>query len=87
MKAFLIYTALRLLLFVATYAVLAGIWVMAFGRDGMLLLPFLAAMIVSSLLSLRFLAPQREQFAAAIDARARRASRRFEDLKSREDAD
>ena len=86
-KPFLIYTALRLSLFVTTYAVLAGIWVLAFGQDGMLLLPFLAAVIISALLSLKLLAPQRERFAAVVQARAERVSRRFEEQKSKEDVD
>ena len=85
MKPFLIYTLLRLSMFVVCYAVLAGLWVFAFGRSGLLLVPFLAAIIISSLLSLRLLAPQRERFAAVIDARARRASAKFEEMKSRED--
>ena len=86
-KPFLIYTALRLLLFVATYAVLARIWAAAFGRDGLLLVPFLAAVIISAVLSLKLLAPQRERFAAVVQARAERASRRFEEQKSNEDVD
>ena len=87
MKAFVTYTVLRLLLFVTTYAVIAGIWVLAFGKDGLLLVPFLAAVIVSSLLSLKLLAPQRERFAAVVDARAQRASQKFEERKAREDTD
>lgn len=87
MKEFLVYTALRLSLFVTTYAVLAGLWVLAFGRDGMLLVPFLAAVIVSSLLALKLLAPQRERFARVVQGRAERATRKVDDLKSREDVD
>ena len=86
-KAFAIYTVLRLALFVASYAVLGALWVLAFGKEGMLLLPFLAAIIVSSLLSLKLLAPQRERFAAVVEARAQRASEKFEERKSREDTD
>ena len=85
MKEFATYTVLRLLLFVATYAVLAGVWVAVFGRDGLLLIPFLGAVIVSSLLSLKLLAPQRERFAAVVEARAARATKKFEERKARED--
>lgn len=85
MKAFVIYTLLRLLLFATTYAVFASLWALAFGRSGLLLVPFLAAIIISSLLSLRLLAPQRERFAAVIEARADRATRKFEEIRSRED--
>jgi hypothetical protein len=84
-KAFVIYTVLRLSLFVACYAVLAGIWVLAFGKSGLLFGPFLAAIIISSLLSLKLLAPQRERFAAVVQARAERATSKFEEIKARED--
>lgn len=83
----MIYTVLRLLLFIATYAVCAGIWALLVGQDGLLLVPLLAAVIGSSLLSLKLLAPQRERFAAVIEARADKASRRFEERKAREDTD
>jgi len=86
-RPFLIYTALRLLLFVTTYAVLAGLWALAFGRDGLLLVPFLAAVIISAMLSLKLLGTQRERFAAVVQARAERVSRRFEEQKSKEDVD
>lgn len=56
-KEFAIYTGLRLGLFVVTYAVLGGIWILAVGRTGSLEWPFLAAIVVSSLLSLKYLAP------------------------------
>ena len=85
MKPFVTYTVLRLSLFIACYAALAGIWVLAFGKSGLLLVPFLAAIIVSSLLSLKLLAPQRERFAAVVQARAERASAKFEEIKARED--
>ena len=45
------------------------------------------AIVVSSLLSLKFLAPQRERFAAVVQARAQRATARFEERKSKEDVD
>ena len=53
----------------------------------MLLVPFLAAVLISALLSLKLLAPQRERFAAVVQARAERASARFEERKAREDVD
>lgn len=84
-KAFAIYTLLRLGLFVTTYAVLGWLYVGVFGRDGALVWPFLAAIVISSLLSFKLLAPQRERFAAAVQARAERASSRFEDSRAKED--
>ena len=58
-----------------------------FDEGGLLLVPLLVAVIASSLLSLKLLAPQRERFAAVIEARAERASRAFEERKAREDTD
>ena len=70
MKAFAIYTVLRLALFVAGYAVLGGLWVLVFGQEGCCSCRSSRAIIVSSLLSLKLLAPQRERFAAVVEARA-----------------
>ncbi|MET0997470.1 MAG: DUF4229 domain-containing protein [Marmoricola sp.] len=87
MKAFAIYTGLRLALFLACYVVLGGLYFLAFGSESVLLWPFLAAVVVSSLLSLKYLAPQREAFAAVVDARAHKAAARFEERRAREDVD
>ena len=86
-KPFVIYTLLRLGLFVATYAVLGGLWILAVGSDGSLLWPFIAAVIVSSVLSLKLLGKHRERFAAVVQQRAERATARFDEIKAREDAD
>lgn len=86
MKDFVVYTALRILLFVGCYALLAGLWVLLGGGDtGAFVWPFIGAAIVSSLLSLRLLNGPRERFAASVQARAARASSRFEEIKARED--
>ena len=86
-KPFVIYTALRLAMFVACYALFGWIYVLAFGSAGALLWPFIAAIVVSSLLSLKFLAPQRQRFADVVQARAQRATSRFEEIRSKEDQD
>ncbi len=87
MKAFAIYTGLRLALFVACYAAFGGLYVAVFGTTGALLWPFIAAILVSSLLSLRLLAPQRERFAQVVEARATKATTSFEKRRAREDVD
>ena len=87
MKAFAIYTALRLGMFVVCYAVIGWTYVGLFGKAGALLWPFLAAIVISSMLSWKFLAPQRERFAAVVQGRAERASTKFEKMRSKEDAD
>jgi hypothetical protein len=86
-KAFAIYTVLRLALFVACYAVFGLVYVALVGKTGALLWPFIAAVIVSSLLSLKLLAPQREQFARAVENRAAKTSANFEKRKAKEDVD
>ena len=87
MKEFAIYTGLRLGMFVLCYAVLGLLYLEVFGRTGVLVWPFLVAVAVSSLLSLKFLAPQRARFAAVVQARAERATARFEEIRSKEDQD
>jgi len=49
--------------------------------------PFIAAIALWSLISWKYLAPQRERFASVVQARAERASARFEERRSREDHD
>jgi hypothetical protein len=87
MKAFAIYTVLRLAIFAACFAVFLEIYLRVFGSAGALVWPFFAALVVSALLSWKFLAPQRERFAAVVQARAERATAKFEEMKSKEDAD
>jgi hypothetical protein len=87
-KHFLVYTLLRFGLFVATYAVLSLLAVMAFGRESaVFFVALLLAAVISSLLSLRLLAGPRERFAQSVEARAGRAKARFEEMRSSEDVD
>jgi hypothetical protein len=84
MKEFAIYTGLRIGLFLACYAVFAGAWGLI-NHDVNFIWPFVAAVVVSSLLSFKFLQEPRERFAQRVQARAERASEKFESMKSRED--
>jgi hypothetical protein len=86
-KAFVIFTVLRLALFVACYAVLGAAYLLVFGQAGALFWPFVAAALVSSALSVKFLAPQRERFAQTVEARAERATANFEARRAKEDVD
>jgi hypothetical protein len=87
-KHFLVYTFLRLALFVATYAVLSLLAALVFGRDSaVFVVTLILAAILSSLLSLRLLAGPRERFAQSVEARASRAKARFEEIRSSEDVD
>ena len=84
----MVYTVLRLGLFLATYAVLSVPAVLIFGSDGtVLLVTLILAAVVSSVLSMRVLAGPRERFAESVEARAARAKDRFEEIRSREDVD
>ena len=85
MKPFLVYTGLRIGLFVLVWVVLTGI-AAAFGAgvDAVLWL-LIAAALISSMLSLKLLAGPREEFARSVQARAERATEKFEELKAKED--
>lgn len=88
MKHFVVYTLLRFGLFVATYAVLGALAVLIFGNNvTVLFVTLVLAALISSVLSLRFLAGPRARFAESVEARASRARDRFEEIRSREDAE
>jgi hypothetical protein len=87
-KHFVIYTVLRIALFLATFAVVSTIAVAIFDDEGVVwLVSLLGAAVISSILSLKLLAAPRERFAQSVQARADRASAKFEEIKSREDTD
>ncbi|WP_370248279.1 DUF4229 domain-containing protein [Nocardioides sp.] len=86
MKEFVVYTALRLLLFAVTWGAVSGAWALA-ADDVPLGLTFLIAFALSGVGSYYALRHQREAFAQRVEARAARATERFEELKAREDVD
>jgi len=87
-REFAVYTGLRVALFVASYAVVAGIWMLVTGTDSVpLLVPFLIAAVLSAVASLYLLKGPREKFAARVEERAANASRRFEEARAKEDLD
>jgi CHASE2 domain-containing sensor protein len=87
-KEFLVYTAARAGLFVASYAIVVGIYLLVTGGDPIpLLWPLLLAAVISSIASVTMLKGLRERFAVVIDRRARAASQRFEASRSKEDTD
>lgn len=88
MKEFLVYTGLRLSLFVVALAIVVGIW--SIPTEGSLTYnavfwSFVIAFAVSGVASYFLLNPIREQFARKVQARAERATARFEEMRSRED--
>jgi len=85
-KEFAIYTAARLGLFVVSYVVIVGVYLLVSGdRQIPLFWPFLLAIVVSAIASVYLLRAQRERFAQAVQRRAERASARLEQIRSKED--
>ncbi len=85
-KEFAVYTALRILLFLASLGVVTGIWLLVADQAN-LLATFVIAFVLSGIGSYYLLNGPREALAQRVDARARRASVRFDERKAREDAD
>jgi len=85
-KEFVVYTLMRLVLFVAAFAIVAGIW-LAVADSVPVMWVLIIALAVSGVVSYFVLDRQRERFARRVDERARRASAAFEAMKAREDAD
>ncbi|WP_125036611.1 DUF4229 domain-containing protein [Nocardioides sp. LS1] len=85
MKEFVVYTGLRIALFVACSALVTGIWLLAFHRVD--IWAIVISFVLSGVASYFLLNRQREAFARRVDERARRATSRFEEMRAREDAD
>ena len=86
MKEFWTYTLLRIALFVGTTAVVWGVYALVADTINLVVVVLVAA-VISSALSWTLLAGPRNRFAASVEARAARASARFEEIKAREDTD
>ena len=88
MKDFVIYTLARIGLFVASYALIVGVWMLVTGGDRVPLLgPLVLAAVVSAVASYYLLQGPRARFAARVDARATTMARRFEESRAKEDRD
>ena len=88
MKDFVTYTVARIGLFVASYAVIAGVYMLVTQSNSVpILWPLLLAAVLSAVASYYLLRGPRERFAAQVDARATAAARRFEEVRSKEDRD
>jgi uncharacterized membrane protein len=87
-KEFLVYTALRVLLFIAMVGLVLGVWTLLDG-DGRVTLvwPVVIAFALSGVASYFLLNRQRDAFARKVEERAARASSAFEERRSREDQD
>jgi membrane protein implicated in regulation of membrane protease activity len=85
-KEFVVYTLMRLVMFVAAFAIVAGIWLAVAGSVPVMW-ALVIALAVSGVASYFVLNRQRERFAQRVDERARKGAAAFEALKAREDAD
>jgi hypothetical protein len=87
-REFAVYTLARVGLFVASYAVVAGVYVLVTGsREVPLLWPFVVAIVMSAVASFYLLGGMRDRFAAVVERRAAAASRRFEAARAKEDVE
>ena len=86
MKEFWIYTALRIVLFVASLAIVVGVWFLVAGQA-----PIFWAVIVAFLMSgvgsYFLLNAPRARFAQRVETRAERMTARIEEMRAKEDAD
>jgi mannitol-specific phosphotransferase system IIBC component len=87
-KEFAVYTVARIALFVASYAVIAGLYMLVARTDSVpLVWPLLAAAVVSAIASLYLLKGPRARFAARVEQRASAMTKRFDEARAREDQD
>lgn len=86
MKAFWLYTGLRLLLFAASFGVVFSAWLLIAGEANPLV-AIVIAFVISGIGSYFLLERQRLELAQHVEARASRATARFDEMKSKEDVD
>lgn len=85
MKEFVVYTALRIVLFLASFGVVVGIMALVFGGRYNLFWAIILAFVISGVASYYILNHQREAFARRVETRAAKAAAAFEERKARED--
>ena len=86
MREFVVYTALRIGLFVTSLLVVVGVWMLIAGEVP-ILWAVVIAFVVSGVASYFLLNRQREAFARRVERRAERMQDRFERMKAKEDVD
>ncbi|MBD3945555.1 DUF4229 domain-containing protein [Nocardioides ganghwensis] len=87
MKEFVVYTVMRIVLFMASFGIVVGIMALAFDGRYNLFWAIILAFLISGVASYFILNRQREAFARRVEARAAKASAAFEERKAREDRD
>jgi len=84
-KEFVVYTVLRIVLFLASFGVVVGIMALALGGRYNLFWAVILAFLISGIASYYILDRQREAFARRVETRAAKAAAAFEERKARED--
>jgi hypothetical protein len=85
-KEFWIYTALRLVLFAASLAVVVGVWFLVAGSVP-ILLAVIIAFLISGVGSYFLLNRPRAALASRVETRAERMTARIEEMRAKEDVD
>jgi Protein of unknown function (DUF4229) len=85
-REFVVYTALRLLMFAATFGIVIGVWLAVAGTANIFACVVIA-FVVSGIGSYFLLNSQREAFARRVEVRAERATKAFDELRAKEDVD
>jgi small-conductance mechanosensitive channel len=85
-KEFVVYTAMRIGLFVANLFLVFGVW-MLLADQVPVLWAVVISFVLSGLASYFLLNRQREAFARRVERRAERMQERYEQAKSKEDVD
>ena len=83
----MVYTVLRIVLFLASFGIVVGIMALAFGGRYNRFWAVILAFLISGIASFFILDRQREAFARRVEARAAKASAAFEERKAREDSE
>ena len=86
MKEFVVYTGLRLLMLVATFGIVIGVWLVV-ADSANIFVAIIIAFVVSGVGSYFLLNRPREALAQQVETRAARATKAFEQMKAKEDVD
>jgi hypothetical protein len=85
-REFVVYTALRLLMFAATFGIVIGLWLAVAGSANIIACVAIA-FVLSGVGSYFLLNNQREAFAHRVELRAERATKAFDERRAKEDVD
>jgi hypothetical protein len=86
-KEFVVYTVLRIVLFLASFGIVVGVMALVSGGRYHLFWAVVLAFLISGIASYYVLNAQREAFARRVETRAAKATAAFEERKAREDQD